>query len=123
MLDGKSIKILLMVAYTDHEKARIESLQQEIGWTGGISLPNDNWDNGGEWEDEEDGFVSISVSASWKRFLQTWGERLACKQYSWDQEIEKICNVYLAFFHSGPPISAGASSSSKDFSVICICLT
>lgn len=122
------------------EKADLESIRQEIGWTSGVLQTQDSSkhvdpsiedDLDSDWFDEPDDPIhSLSVSVArklgMKEYSESWGERQAKKQFLWAQQMTKICEAVLEFNRSGPPSSGSVpspSSPSNSFTILCIHLT
>lgn len=90
--------------------------------------PPEDEDFDSDWADEPEGqFRTLSVAIAQEMdedtCTQSWAERSARAQFSWEKLISGLCDAFLAFTRTGPPPTVEVTSSSHSFSILCIGLT
>ncbi|QRV98248.1 hypothetical protein RhiJN_26267 [Ceratobasidium sp. AG-Ba] len=124
--------------YTDDQKKDIAALQGEITWTDSSSqVGNTNYsqtydgnDSGEEegWASDDDQplrYLSLEVAerVGAKPPPQSWSERRERMLYSWEKEMESVCDALLAYDRDGPPSNERVPDVERSFSLLCIHLT
>ena len=134
----------LCLGHSAARRKEVETVRDEVGWadafsegtwepivTGGPVNGNaeDDW-----FDDPEGGLESVSLAVLRRIGIdplsQSWTERLAREEFSWEQARDQVYEAYLTFNRTGapaphppPPLQDEESSNSQSFTLLCINLT
>ncbi|CAE6533540.1 unnamed protein product, partial [Rhizoctonia solani] len=130
----------LIESHSASRRQDVEAIRNEVGWSGAFS--DGTWepidfDNSAEddwFDDPEGGYESISVAIlrriGFKSLSQSWTERFAREEYSWQRVRDQVYKAYLAYNRTGAPTSDPPSPSSSavssnpwTFTLLCINFT